>query len=282
MKQGRSASSIDELQATFDKALDERFALAARGAAPSSDGRARPRRRESRSTRSKAAAAARSRTATRRSSRSASALAEAGDRGRVRAAREGRGAGAGRHRRRQPARADGAGSPRSWAITPRAMQGVSGAARPRSYGGRAGAPAARARREGRRRARCSRSRTTASSRSIRSMPRRTPARAAGAEAAAMRRSRCASSRRRCRPAPPTRPPAHCDLGESYLLAGRPADAKREALAALEIAPSFERAQELAAQGDRGEVGAAGGRAMTPASLPAGGRRSALLLCAGRA
>jgi tetratricopeptide (TPR) repeat protein len=38
--------------------------------------------------------------------------------------------------------------------------------------------------------------------------------------------------------------AHCDLGESYLLAGRAADAKKEALAALEIAPTFERAQEL--------------------------------------
>jgi tetratricopeptide (TPR) repeat protein len=38
--------------------------------------------------------------------------------------------------------------------------------------------------------------------------------------------------------------AHCDLGESYLLAGRRTDAKKEALAALEIAPSFERAQEL--------------------------------------
>ncbi len=38
--------------------------------------------------------------------------------------------------------------------------------------------------------------------------------------------------------------AHCDLGESYLLAGRRAEAKTEALAALEIAPSFERAQEL--------------------------------------
>lgn len=37
---------------------------------------------------------------------------------------------------------------------------------------------------------------------------------------------------------------HCDLGESHLLAGRAADAKREALAALEIAPSFERAQDL--------------------------------------
>jgi len=38
--------------------------------------------------------------------------------------------------------------------------------------------------------------------------------------------------------------AHCDLGESYLLGNRPADAKKEALAALEIAPGFERAQEL--------------------------------------
>jgi tetratricopeptide (TPR) repeat protein len=38
--------------------------------------------------------------------------------------------------------------------------------------------------------------------------------------------------------------AHCDLGESYLLAGRVVEAKREALAALEIAPTFERAQEL--------------------------------------
>jgi cellulose synthase operon protein C len=38
--------------------------------------------------------------------------------------------------------------------------------------------------------------------------------------------------------------AHCDLAESYLLAGRKDDAKREALAALEIAPTFERAQDL--------------------------------------
>jgi tetratricopeptide (TPR) repeat protein len=44
--------------------------------------------------------------------------------------------------------------------------------------------------------------------------------------------------------PIDRAAAHCDLGESYLLAGRLADAKREALAALEIAPSFERAQDL--------------------------------------
>jgi TolA-binding protein len=38
--------------------------------------------------------------------------------------------------------------------------------------------------------------------------------------------------------------AHCDLGEAFLSAGRAADAKREALAALKIAPTYERAQEL--------------------------------------
>jgi tetratricopeptide (TPR) repeat protein len=38
--------------------------------------------------------------------------------------------------------------------------------------------------------------------------------------------------------------AHCDLAEGYLLAGQAAEAKREALAALEIAPTFERAQDL--------------------------------------
>ena len=45
-------------------------------------------------------------------------------------------------------------------------------------------------------------------------------------------------------APADRASAHCDLGEAYLLAGRGAEAKKEALAALEIAPTFERAQEL--------------------------------------
>ncbi|MBI4886669.1 MAG: tetratricopeptide repeat protein [Acidobacteria bacterium] len=38
--------------------------------------------------------------------------------------------------------------------------------------------------------------------------------------------------------------AHTELAEAYLLAGQAADAKRETLAALEIAPSFERAQDL--------------------------------------
>jgi tetratricopeptide (TPR) repeat protein len=43
---------------------------------------------------------------------------------------------------------------------------------------------------------------------------------------------------------PDKASAHCDLAEAYLLAGKPADAKKEALAALEIAPSYERAQDL--------------------------------------
>ena len=38
--------------------------------------------------------------------------------------------------------------------------------------------------------------------------------------------------------------AHLDLGEAYLMAGQFGDAKREIVAALEIAPSFERAQDL--------------------------------------
>lgn len=44
--------------------------------------------------------------------------------------------------------------------------------------------------------------------------------------------------------PVDRVAAHCDLAEAYLLAVRPGDARREAVAALEIAPTFERAQDL--------------------------------------
>lgn len=53
--------------------------------------------------------------------------------------------------------------------------------------------------------------------------------------------------------------AHCDLGESYLLAGRAAEAKQEALAALEIAPTFERAQELLLNSIQSSPDAAKGR-----------------------
>jgi cellulose synthase operon protein C len=44
--------------------------------------------------------------------------------------------------------------------------------------------------------------------------------------------------------PADRAGAFLDLGEAYLMAGQFADAKREIVAALEIAPSFERAQDL--------------------------------------
>jgi tetratricopeptide (TPR) repeat protein len=44
--------------------------------------------------------------------------------------------------------------------------------------------------------------------------------------------------------PPDRAAALVDLGEAYVLAKRPADAKVQALAALELAPSFERAHDL--------------------------------------
>jgi tetratricopeptide (TPR) repeat protein len=39
-------------------------------------------------------------------------------------------------------------------------------------------------------------------------------------------------------------PAHCDLSEALLLGGRKAEARKEVLAALEIAPTYARAQEL--------------------------------------
>ena len=39
-------------------------------------------------------------------------------------------------------------------------------------------------------------------------------------------------------------PAHCDLSEALLLGGQKAEAKKEVLAALEIAPTYGRAQEL--------------------------------------
>jgi Flp pilus assembly protein TadD len=41
--------------------------------------------------------------------------------------------------------------------------------------------------------------------------------------------------------------AHTDLAESYLKAGKRDEAKRQALAALEIAPAYARAQDLLLQ-----------------------------------
>ena len=44
--------------------------------------------------------------------------------------------------------------------------------------------------------------------------------------------------------PPDRASAHTDLAEVYLQTGRLADARTHTLAALELAPAFERAQDL--------------------------------------
>ena len=74
--------------------------------------------------------------------------------------------------------------------------------------------------------------------------------------------------------PADRASAHCDLAESYLLAGRAADAKREALAALEIAPSFERAQDLLLKAIDGGAGAGvQGQAQVAMTTPPTGSRA---------
>jgi len=44
--------------------------------------------------------------------------------------------------------------------------------------------------------------------------------------------------------PPDKAAAHFDLAQAYLLGGQNAEAKRETLEALEIAPSYEPAQDL--------------------------------------
>jgi len=89
-----------------------------------------------------------------------------------------------------------------------------------------------------------------------------PAGHSGLGKVAMRRKDAAVAVREFKAAlalgPPDKATAHCDLAESYLLAGRAADAKREALAALEIAPSFERAQDLLLKAIEGK-GSEGGR-----------------------
>jgi len=65
---------------------------------------------------------------------------------------------------------------------------------------------------------------------------------------ALKRKDTALALRSFRSALATKPPdaaaAHADLAEALLANGQPAEAKREVLDALEIAPSFERAQDL--------------------------------------
>jgi len=47
-----------------------------------------------------------------------------------------------------------------------------------------------------------------------------------------------------RSVPWTKAAAHTDLAESYLKSGKRAEAKKQTLAALEIAPTYERAQAI--------------------------------------
>ena len=70
------------------------------------------------------------------------------------------------------------------------------------------------------------------------------ARPAGARAQGHRRSRCARSAARWRPSRRTRRPRTPTWPKRCSLAGQTAEAKRQTLEALEIAPSFERAQDL--------------------------------------
>jgi len=58
--------------------------------------------------------------------------------------------------------------------------------------------------------------------------------------------------------PADRASAHCDLAEAYLLANQPAQAKAQALAALEIAPSYDRAQELLLRSIKGATASGAG------------------------
>ena len=68
--------------------------------------------------------------------------------------------------------------------------------------------------------------------------------------------------------PADRAAAHCDLGEAFLAVGRAPDAKREALAALELAPTYERAQELLLKAIQSKsVGAPGMDAVRPMRIP---------------
>jgi tetratricopeptide (TPR) repeat protein len=65
---------------------------------------------------------------------------------------------------------------------------------------------------------------------------------------ALKRKDATAAQRAFRSALASKPPdqagAHTDLAEALLMAGQTAEAKRQTLAALEIAPSFERAQDL--------------------------------------
>ena len=73
--------------------------------------------------------------------------------------------------------------------------------------------------------------------------------------------------------PADRAGAHIDLAEASFTAGQVDDAKRQALAALEIAPSFERAQDLLLKIVDAQPGARGGAPMKRHAAPRADRRA---------
>ena len=243
-----SASAIDELQASFDTALDARF----------SSMRAALRDPAASSPAAKTPAALRIAAAAKPGSYRAQmalgqALAGAGRQGGVRAARKGGRADPGRDRRGQPACGDGRGWPRSWA-TRRARSreyrallandhtAVDPARRLAELADKAGDEEAAA---------------LGHERVVALDPFDAQSHT-GLGRIALKRKDAATATREFKVAlaigPADKATAHCDLGEAYLLAGKPADAKREALAALEIAPSFERAQDLLLKAVEGKDG----------------------------
>ena len=170
-------ASTDKLQATFDKALDRRASrrCSARCASPSNDGPSTPRA-GARSLAALKAAADADPGSYAAQLALGHALAEAGDAAAFAPLERAAALVPVADRRGQPARADGALAEKLGDL-PRAIARLSRAARPRSHRGRAGAPAGGAGREGRRRSGAAAGVTTGSSRSIRSTPPRTPARA---------------------------------------------------------------------------------------------------------
>ena len=129
---------------------------------------------------------------------------------------------------------------------PRAIAELHGARRRRLRQRRSGAPARRAAEATRASTirRSSGRSTSASSPSIRSTPRRTRRSAAWRCSANDADAASREFRTVLALGPVDQAAAHTDLAESYCKGGKRADAKKQTLAALEIAPSYERAQDL--------------------------------------
>ena len=204
------------------------------------------------------AAARRIPATTRRSSTYGQALAAAGDRAAFEPLEKAAALVPGSHRRGESARGDGASGRAAGRHRARDCR-VPRAARAGSHRDRGGAAARRARGEDGRASRVlmqayDRDR---GDRSIRSRGARR-SRAARAQGTISRRPPSASSRRRWPSGRPTRRRRTAISAKRYLLANRPAEAKAEALAALEIAPEL-RSRAGAAAALHQRIRRAGGR-----------------------